>query len=119
MYKQGEILLITLPFSNLKSSKQRPVLVISNDEYNIKSEDIIVAAITSNICRRDNSLIIDNNDLIEGSLRMDSCIRSDKLFTLSQTIVIKKFGKVRHSVINQVTNNIVELVSSNDTAYKI
>ena len=34
MYKQGEILLISLPFSDLTSSKKRPVLVISNDENN-------------------------------------------------------------------------------------
>ena len=32
MYKQGEILLIPIPFSDLSSNKKRPVLVISNDE---------------------------------------------------------------------------------------
>jgi mRNA interferase MazF len=49
MYKQGDILLISVPFTDLTSSKKRPVLVLSNDEFNYKSEAIIVAAITSNV----------------------------------------------------------------------
>ncbi|HLR69697.1 type II toxin-antitoxin system PemK/MazF family toxin [Virgibacillus alimentarius] len=35
MYKQGDIVLIPVPFSDLKTHKQRPVLIISNDSYNI------------------------------------------------------------------------------------
>jgi len=34
MPEQGEILLIPIPFSDLQSVKKRPVLVISNDNYN-------------------------------------------------------------------------------------
>lgn len=47
MHNQGDILLIPIPFTDLSSSKRRPVLVISNSEY------IIVAAITSNIEEKD------------------------------------------------------------------
>jgi len=49
MHNQGDILLIPIPFSDLTSSKRRPVLVLSNDKYNSITNDIIVAAITSNI----------------------------------------------------------------------
>lgn len=37
MYKQGDILLISIPFSDLSSNKKRPVLVLSNDDYNSKT----------------------------------------------------------------------------------
>jgi mRNA interferase MazF len=47
MYKQGDILLIPVHFSDLTSSKKRPVLVLSNNDYNTKTEDIIAAAVTS------------------------------------------------------------------------
>ncbi len=46
MFEQGEIVLIPIPFSDLKSIKRRPVLVLSNSEYNRKTFDIVVAAIT-------------------------------------------------------------------------
>lgn len=49
MHKQGDILLIPIPFTDLTSSKRRPVLVVSNDEYNKVTRDIVVAAITSNL----------------------------------------------------------------------
>ncbi len=42
MFKQGDILLIAIPFSDLTSSKKRPVLVLSNSGYNSKTEDIVV-----------------------------------------------------------------------------
>ncbi|MCG1012537.1 type II toxin-antitoxin system PemK/MazF family toxin [Tepidanaerobacter sp. GT38] len=60
MYRQGDILLIPIPYSDLTSNKKRPVLVLSNDDYNTKTEDIIVAAITSNITSKEYSILISN-----------------------------------------------------------
>lgn len=100
MYKQGDILLIPIPFTDLTSNKKRPVLVISNDNYNTKTDDIIVTAITSNILTKDYSILISNEDLREGYLKVNSCIRVDKIYTLSQNIVIKKFGVVNDNIIN-------------------
>lgn len=34
MFKQGDILLIPIPFTDLTANKKRPVLVISNNYYN-------------------------------------------------------------------------------------
>lgn len=110
MYKQGDILLIPIPFTDLTSSKKRPVLVLSNDDYNSKTEDIIVSAITSNITSKDYSIFITNSDLLEGNLKVDSCIRVDKIYTLAQNIVIKKFGEVNDDIMNGVKNKINELI---------
>ena len=49
MHKQGEMVLIPVPFSDLKSKRRRPVIIISNDLYNQKTEDIVVVAVTSNL----------------------------------------------------------------------
>jgi len=32
-YKQGEIVLVPFPYSDLSGSKRRPVLIVSNDLY--------------------------------------------------------------------------------------
>lgn len=110
MYKQGDILLIPIPFSDLTSSKKRPVLVLSNYQYNCKTEDIVVAAITSNLESKEYSIQFTNNDLMEGMLKVTSCIRTDKIYTLSKYIVIKKFGCVNKDIINKVKLKINDLL---------
>lgn len=110
MYKQGDILLIPIPFSDLTSSKKRPVLVLSNDDYNDKTDDLIVAAITSNITRRDYTVLISNRDMQEGNLHVDSCVRVDKIYTLSQNIVINKFGRVKPEVLNKIKEKLNKII---------
>lgn len=113
MFNQGEILLIPIPFTDLSSDKRRPVLVLSKNDYNSKTDDLIVAAITSNIVSKEYSIFITNDDLVDGNLKADSCIRADKIYTLSQNIVIKKFGKVNEGVIKKVRDKLYELIDNN------
>lgn len=110
MYKQGEILLIPIPFSDLASNKKRPVLVLSNSQYNDKTEDIIVAAITSNLEQKEYTILVTNEDLLSGKLKVDSCIRADKIYTLSQDIVIKRFGSVKRHIVDKVKSKFNLLI---------
>lgn len=110
MYRQGDILLIPIPFSNLKSNKKRPVLVLSNAKYNSTTEDIVVAAITSNLEEKEYAITITNNDLWEGEIKVTSNIRADKIYTLSKNTVIKKIGSVNVNVIEKVINLIEKLM---------
>jgi len=110
MYKQGDIVLIPVPFSDLKSNKQRPVLIISRDEYNEITDDIVVLAITSKIRHHTYSIVIESNDLSEGELKVTSEIRVDKIYTLSKNIVKKKFGKVSTDVLEVARMKINKLI---------
>lgn len=47
MPKQGEVVLIPVPFTDLSSTKRRPVIVISNDDYHQTTVDMVVVAMTS------------------------------------------------------------------------
>ena len=109
MYKRGEIVLIPVPFSDLSSVKKRPVLVISNTLHNYASRDMIVVAITSNL--QQNGIIIETQDLIFGKLPKTSLIRCEKIYTLEQSIVHKRFGAVSQDVLENVANEINRLIT--------
>jgi len=112
MPKQGDILLIPIPFTDLTSKKRRPVIVISNDQYNRKTGDIIVVAMTSNPQVTDYSLSITSSDLIEGALNRPGKIRVDKIYTLSQAIVAKTFGLVDDKTLSRIRRRLANLVAS-------
>ncbi len=71
-----------------------------------KTDDVIVAAITSNI----TPVLISNKDMQEGNLDVDSCVRVDKIYTLSQNIVINKFGTVKPEVLNKIKEKLNKLI---------
>ncbi|WLR52491.1 type II toxin-antitoxin system PemK/MazF family toxin [Bacillus tianshenii] len=110
MYKQGDIVLIPVPFSDLSNRKQRPVLVISNDDYNYATDDILVVAITSQLKDLDYSVVIEQKNLDEGTLKVTSAVRADKVYTLSKGIIRKRFGKVNTDVLNSVRTKIEHLI---------
>lgn len=110
MFKQGEIILIPVPFSDLKQQKQRPVLIVSSDHYNEVTEDIVVLAITSKLRNLEYSVMIDSKDLTEGTLKVTSEIRADKVYTLSKNIVRKKFGLVNTEILEGVRMKVQELI---------
>ena len=101
MYNQGDIILINIPFSDLKSSKKRPALIISKNEYNKKQEDIIIAAITSNIIIKDYIVEFDNDDLRNGTIPKKSCIRADKIYTLNKFIIVKKLATISDDILEK------------------
>ena len=69
MYKQRDILLIPIAFTDLSSNKRRPVVIISNNNCNTISPDIVVAAITSNISfHNDFCIDIDSSNIEKGKL---------------------------------------------------
>lgn len=111
MPEQGDIVLIPVPFTDLSSEKRRPVVVVSGDHYNRTSPDIIVVAMTSNLEAAEYSFTLTTPDLSSGALKRPSKVRVDKIYTLSQGIVVKRFGKVKPSVLEQIRyllNRLVE-----------
>jgi len=50
-YKQGDVVLVKVIFSEGSGVKKRPALIISSEYYHNHRQEIIIAAITSNIDR--------------------------------------------------------------------
>lgn len=91
---QRDIVLIVYPYSDLSQKKKRPVLVLSNNNYNFHNEDIICCAITSNPKNYANSIGFSSVDLESGRLPFESRIKSNKVFTLNQNFIIKKLARL-------------------------
>ena len=110
MYKQGEIVIVPFPFSDLSSIKQRPVLILSKNIDNENAEDAITCGITSNIKDSKHSVLIDNKNLVEGNIPKPSRVKVDKLFTISQDIIKKKVGRINKETFDKVKLEFIRLV---------
>lgn len=113
MPEQGDILLIPIPFTDLSSEKRRPVIVVSNDSYNQKTTDLVVVAMTSNPAPADYSLTITSSDLAKETLNRPSKVRADKIYALSQSIVVKTFGRVNETTLERIRQTIHALIAKN------
>lgn len=111
MISQRDIVLLSFPFSDLKSSKVRPVLVLSNDKYNDKFEDFIAVPLTTNLKSRGYSIVISNKDLESGRLIVESSIKVDRIFSVNKNLVRMNIGKINTNIHNKIKKIITELVA--------
>jgi mRNA interferase MazF len=111
MPSRGEIVLVPVPFTDLTSARRRPVIVISNDQYNGLLEDIVVVAMTSNPNPTRYSFVVTAADLVSGTLNRPGRVRADKIYTLSQRIVVKRFGKVNDQTLKRIRKLVLNLCS--------
>ncbi len=106
MYKQKEIVLVPFPYSDLSSTKRRPVLVISNSNYNKNYPDIVVCVITSNLFKDEYSVTLNDDDLEVGMMPEKSVIKCHKLFTIEQSQIIKRFSIINDRKFVEVIDKI-------------
>lgn len=111
MPEQGDILLVPIPFTDLSSQKRRPVIVISNNSYNKKTTDLVVVAMTSNPAEVDYGFTITSSDLEKGTLNHPGKVRVDKIYTISASIVVKRFGRVNESTIDKIRDGLQKLTA--------
>ena len=111
MPEQGDIVLIPVPFTDLSSTKRRPVIVVSNDEYNQYRQDIVVVAMTSNPIAGTYAFTLSSSDLERGELNRPGQVRVDKIDTLSQSIVAKTFGRVDAATLDRIRSLLRDLTA--------
>ncbi|MEW5829902.1 MAG: type II toxin-antitoxin system PemK/MazF family toxin [Chloroflexota bacterium] len=111
MPEQGDILLVPIPFTDLSSQKRRPVIVISNNDYNQKTTDLVVVAMTSNPVETDYSFTLNSGDLEKGTLNHPGKVRVDKIYTISKSIVVKTFGRVNGTVMENIRIELKNLTA--------
>ena len=77
-FKRGDIIPVPFPFTDLSSAKQRPALVVSSDALNAAGDDVLVAAITSQIAANltAEEFMIPSGDCLFSASRTSFCVTS-------------------------------------------
>jgi mRNA interferase MazF len=91
-YDRWDIVLLPFPFTNLKTTKKRPALVVSPKEYN-SGPDLLVMFVTSNLKAKSKMGDYIISEWEEAGLPKPSMTRM-KFATIDKTLVIKKIAEL-------------------------
>ncbi len=105
---QRDIVFVPFPFSDLSTTKIRPVLVVSNNKIN-KTSDFIALAITSQIKYGPYAIQIDKNDLETGFIPKQSEIRCDKIGTFEKKLIRKRLCTLNKTAFSVVRAKLTEI----------
>ncbi|MGK7390689.1 MAG: type II toxin-antitoxin system PemK/MazF family toxin [Candidatus Cyclobacteriaceae bacterium M2_1C_046] len=102
--KQGDIILIPFPFTDLAGNKLRPALTLIVTEF-----DITVNFLTTQVKWKSKSDVLLIPDKYNG-LKKPSLVRTSKLATIDRSLAIGKIGSISEENYNDVINNLFELL---------
>jgi mRNA interferase MazF len=89
-YKQGDVILVPFPFTDLSLNKRRPAVVLSCESYN-ESGDLIIGFLSSNL---NGSFKMGDFKLVDykqAGLPLPTKFRA-KFATISNGIIVKRIG---------------------------
>ena len=112
-YKYGDVLLASYPFTDQSAAKQRPVLVVSQTQFN-QGEDIVVVPLSSRVDPADAfGLPIHETDSCfrETGLRVASSVKWSKPMTISTIVIKRRLGSLPLDIMRQVALKMRELLS--------
>ena len=108
--RQQDIVWVRFPYSDMKESKFRPAVVVSNDDYNKKNPDVVACAITSKLDGMDYSILMDESNISSGKMPLKSRIRADKIILIDKALVAKAFARLDNRTFDSLTYEISRLV---------
>lgn len=108
-YKKGDIVVVKFPFfpkEGAEKQKGRPALVISNDKVKKRYNDVILAAITSQIPTTimEAELILESTDLT--GLLKSSLLRLDFIMTIPEELISRKIGDLPENLMIEVEKRL-------------
>lgn len=85
----GEIVLFDFPYTNARGSKVRPAMIVHDHGEHGSTSDITVAYMTTEVdsyAYSPHAVLIEQQDLAFGTLKVTSVVRTDKLITIAPSI---------------------------------
>jgi mRNA interferase MazF len=97
-----DIVLLNFPFTDLSAAKQRPVMVLT--EATVYG-DFTAAQVASQLHHLVQMALRDS-DFELGRLPKASVVRPDKVFTLNQSLVVRRVGRLRQPAFERIRAEI-------------
>jgi len=107
-FVKGDVVVTPFPFSDLKSLIKRPALVIAN----LKGDDVILCQITSKQHSDPYQILLNKKDFSTGELNILSFIKPSILFTLRNSIILYKIGRINKNKIKEVEDKICNIIKN-------
>ena len=101
----GDVVVLPFPQTNLQSGKRRPALVVAD----LAGDDLVLCQITRKPRTDGHSVPLVLTDFERGRLAVDSFIRSNRLFTVEQSVILYAAGKIRDAKLQEVKSKIRQL----------
>ena len=101
----GEVVVFPFPQTNLQAGKRRPALVVAD----IAGDDLVLCQITRQTRSDGYEVPLAVSDFERGQLATSSFIRTNRLFTVEQTVIIYTVGKINDVKLREVKARIRQL----------
>nr|WP_228369560.1 type II toxin-antitoxin system PemK/MazF family toxin [Methanothrix harundinacea] len=102
------MVVVPFPFSNLAEAKRRPALLVAE----LEGDDRILCQITSRHFKDRYAVGINDADFEEGSLKKDSNVRPNRLFTADSRIILYRAGHLKAERVGEVVERIINILNS-------
>ena len=111
--RQGEVVLVRFPFSDLSQTKLRPAVTLAD----AGREDWILCQITSNPYTETHQTVqLTDTSFTTGSLHLTSYARPNRLFTAHLSLIEAHLGTLKADIFGQIVEVVINILRASLTS---
>lgn len=107
-FVRGDVVVTQFPFADLTSSKKRPCVILAS----FPKDRVILCPITSQNPSDGFAIELNDADFKTGSLKRQSFIRPNYLFTAETKIIDYRAGVLTDTKIHETSQRLIQLMST-------
>jgi mRNA interferase MazF len=110
MYKPGTVVLVNFPFTDLRSSKVRPALVLTT-----KGDDVIILGVFSKVpeVMEESWVKVDelSRDFNRTGLKKTSIVKTEKITVVHRSLIRKELGYLSSELMQRVRKTLLRTLA--------
>ena len=110
--RQGEVVLVRFPFSDLSQTKLRPAVILADAGRG----DWILSQVTSNPHIGIPFIALTDTSFRTGSLRLASYVLPGKLFTAHRRLIVAHLGTLKADIFGQIAETVINILRASLTS---